>query len=400
MALRQNGSTGPRAQQVLSDPPEDLLREMLRGLVQETIQQEFDTFMGAGSYERNPERQGWRNGSKPRKLKTRVGTLELRVPKDREGRFQPSLFERYERSEKALVAALIQMYVNGVSTRKVSKIVVQLCGHTISASAVSAVTKRLDAEIEAWRNRSLADRNYPYLIIDAHYERVRREGRVLDTAVLWVIGVSEDGYREHLGLWTGASESRESWGAVMEDLVKRGLTGVRYMVSDEHQGLVQSVRRYFPEAEHQRCTVHYLRNARSKITSKTLQREVKDALKDCWAAPDRAEAEARLARLVDRLRPQLPGLTDWLEETFGDTIAFHSLPAGEHRRRLKTTNSIEHDHAEVRRRSRVVRIFPDVDALIRLLGALAMERNEQWLERRYLTFDESHGVKDPLGHAA
>jgi putative transposase len=398
MALRQNGSTGLRAEQA-SHPPEDLLREMLRGLVQETIQQEFDTFMGAGTYERSPERRGWRNGSKPRRLKTRVGTLELRIPKDREGRFQPSLFERYERSEKALVAALIEMYVQGVSTRKVSKVVAQLCGHTISASAVSAVTKRLDTEVEAWRSRSLAGRSYPYLIIDAHYERVRREGRVMSTAALWVIGVSEDGYREHLGLWTGASESLQSWGAVMEDLVKRGLTGVRYMVSDEHQGLVQSLRRYFPEAEHQRCTVHYLRNVRSQISSKALQQEVQAALKDCWAAPDRAEAEARLHRLLDRLRSTLPRLAEWLEETFGDTLAFFSLPAGEHRRRLKTTNSVEHDHAEVRRRSRVVRIFPNEPALIRLLGALAMERNEQWLERRYLTF-EDHEAKETLAQVA
>jgi putative transposase len=372
MALRQNGSTGLRAEQA-SHPPEDLLRGMLRGLVQETVQQEFDTFMGAGTYERSPDRRGWRTGSKPRKLKTRVGTLELRIPKDREGRFQPSLFERYERSEKALVAALIEMYVQGVSTQKVSKVVAQLCGHAVSASAVSAVTKRLDMEVEAWRRRSLAGRTYPYLIIDAHYEGVPSEGRVMSTEALWVIGVSEDGYREHLGLWPGASESLQSWGAVMEDLVKRGLMGVRYMVSDEHQGLVQSLRRYFPEAEHQRCTVHYLRNVRSQISSKALQHEVQAALKDCWAAPDRAEAEARLHRLLDRLRSTLPRLAEWVEETFGDTLAFCSLPAGEHRRRLKTTNSVEHDHAEVRRRSRVVRIFPNQPALIRLLGALAME---------------------------
>ena len=265
---------------------------------------------------------------------------------------------------------------------------------------MSAVTKRLDAEVEAWRSRSLTGRRYPYLIIDAHQERVRREGRVLSTAVLWVIGVSEDGYRGHLGLWTGASESQQSWSAVMQDLVERGLSGVRYVVSDEHQGLVQSVRRYFPEAEHQRCTVHYLRNARSHGTSKAIQGEVRDALRDCWAAPDRAEAEARLVRLVDRVRPALPRRADWLEETFGDTLGFFSLPAGEHRRRLKTTASVEHDHAEVRRRSRVIRIFANETSLIRLLGALAMERNEQWLERRYLTFEEEHTGENPLAHVA
>lgn len=395
MALRTNGTTRGGADQVPAlEPSEDLLREMLRGLVQETIQQEFETFMGAGPFERAEGRRGWRNGSKPRTLRTRVGTLALRIPKDRAGLFQPSLFERYERTEKALVAALMEMYVQGVSTRKVSAIVEQLCGHTISASAVSTITKRLDAEVEAWRRRSLAGRSYAYLVIDAHYERVRREGSVRSTAVLWVVGVSDEGYREHLGLWSGSSESRESWGAVFEDLIKRGLEGVEYVVSDEHLGLLHALRRYFPNAAHQRCTVHYLRNMRTLVSSRERQAMVTTALKDAWTAPTRAEAEARLQRLLDAVRSELPRLTEWLEESFGDTLAFYALPAGEHRRRLKTTNSVEHDHAEVRRRSRVIRIFPNEAALLRLLGALAMERNDQWLERRYLMFTKDSTMEE------
>lgn len=376
------------------DAPEDLLRAMVQGLVQETIQAEFDQFIGAGPFKRSDTRRGWRNGFKPRTFKTRVGKLVLRIPQDRQGRFQPSLFERYERSEKALIAAMIEMYVHGVSTRKVSKIVEQLCGHLISASAVSAVTKKLDDEVTAWRRRSLAGKRYPYLIIDAHYEQLRREGSVRSTAVLWVVGIDEDGYREHLGLWTGSAESLETWGAVFRDLVDRGVAGVEMTVSDEHLGLVQALKRYFPHAAHQRCTVHYLRNALAHVSSTTWKQEVRDGLRDVWAAPSREEADERLQRLVVKARKPVPNLAEWLERTAHQTLTFLDHSAPEHRRLLKTTNSMEHDHAEVRRRSRVVRIFPNEASLIRLLGALAIERNEQWLERRYMVFKSDPSTKD------
>ena len=376
------------------DAPEDLLRSMVQRLVQQTIQAEFDQFMGAAPFERGPGRRGWRNGYKPRTFKTRVGKLVLRIPQDREGRFQPSIFERYERSEKALVAAMIEMYIHGVSTRKVSKIVEQLCGHLISASAVSAVTKKLDDDVMAWRRRSLAGKRYPYLIIDAHYEQLRREGSVRSTAVLWVVGIDEEGYREHLGLWTGSAESLETWGAVFRDLVDRGVAGVEMTVSDEHLGVVQALKRYFPHAAHQRCTVHYLRNALAHVSSDTWKQEVRDGLRDMWASPTREEADGRLQRLVAKARKPVPNLAQWLEDTAHETLTFLEHCAPEHRRLLKTTNSMEHDHAEVRRRSRVVRIFPNEASLIRLLGALAIERNEQWLERRYMVFKTDAGTND------
>ncbi len=378
--------------------PVDAMRAMLRGLVQETIQQEFDAFLGAQPFERSPERRGWRNGSKPRVLKTRVGQLELRIPKDREGRFQPSLFERYERSEKALVLALIEMYVHGVSTRKVSRIVEELCGHLLSASAVSLVTKKMDTELAAWRQRSLADRRYPYLVIDAHSERVRREGAVRSTAVLWVVGISSDGYREHLGVWTGSSESLESWQAVCKALVERGLTGVRYVVSDEHAGLVQALRRYFPDAVHQRCQVHYLRNAMSYVSARGRQQAIRTALRDAWSAPTAAVAMTRITHFAALVRKAVPRLAEWLEETFAETLGVYALNDPEQRRKLRTTNSMEHDHAEVRRRSRVVRIFPNEASLVRLLSALTIARNEQWMERRYLTMTED--TSDTLRHSA
>ena len=394
MTFHSNANLPQSRGQGRPDAPEDLLRSMVQRLVQETVQAEFDQFMGAAPFERGPRRRGWRNGYKPRTFKTRVGKLVLRIPQDREGRFQPSIFERYERSEKALVAAMIEMYVHGVSTRKVSKIVEQLCGHLISASAVSAVTKKLDEEVTAWRRRSLAGKRYPYLIIDAHYEQVRREGSVRSTAVLWVVGIDEEGYREHLGLWTGSAESLETWGAVFRDLVDRGVAGVEMTVSDEHLGLVQALKRYFPHAAHQRCTVHYLRNALAHVSSDTWKLEVRDGLRDVWAAPTREEAEERLQRLVTKARKPVPNLARWLEDTAHETLTFLEHCAPEHRRLLKTTNSMEHDHAEVRRRSRVVRIFPNEASLIRLLGALAIERNEQWMERRYMVFKTDAGTND------
>lgn len=399
MTFRKNTSIGQLGGQAAGDGPEDLLRAMVQRLVQEAIQAEFDRFIGAGRFERTATRRGWRNGFKPRTLKTRVGKLVLRIPQDREGRFQPSLFERYQRSEKALMAALIEMYVHGVSTRKVSRIVEQLCGHMISASAVSAVTKKLDEEVEAWRCRSLAGRRYRYLIVDAHCERVRREGRVLSTSVLWVVGIDQEGFREHLGVWTGSAESLESWGAVFRDLVDRGVAGVEMVVSDEHLGLVEALRRYFPHAAHQRCTVHYLRNALSHVSTAAWKRDVRDGLRDVWAAPSREEAEERAQRLISKLRKPAPKLADWLDETIHDTLTFLDRVAPEHRRLLKTTNSMEHDHAEVRRRSRVVRIFPNEASLIRLLGALAIERNEQWLERRYMAF-KPEAKQEAVTHAA
>ncbi|HEX6532941.1 MAG TPA: IS256 family transposase [Gemmatimonadaceae bacterium] len=364
--------------------PEDALRTMLQHLIHETLEREFQQFLGAARFERSPERRGVRNGHRRRRLLTRVGSLELKVPRDRAGAFQPALFARYQRSEQALVLALIEMYWQGISTRKVSAVVEQLCGATISASEVSALTKTLDASLAAWRSRGLGAKAYPYLVVDAHYERVRREGQVRSTAALWVIGVGADGYREHLGVWLGASESGASWRRVFEDLVKRGLTGVRYVVSDEHAGLVDAIRRYFPDAAHQRCQVHFLRNARDHVSSEDLRQRVRDGLRNVWSSATCEEADARLVRLGAELRPKSARLADWLEQHAPDTLAVYALADREARRRLATTNSIEHDHAEVRRRTRVVRVFPNEASFLRLASALAVERNEQWLVRRYV----------------
>lgn len=365
-----------------ADP--DALRQLIEAAVQQTLEREFAQFLGAAAYERTAERQGVRNGTRPRTLVTRVGRLTLRVPRDRASAFEPTVFARYQRHEQALVATLAECYLQGVSTRKVRHVVETLCGETVSASTVSAATKRLDATLAAWRTRRLDAQPIPYLIVDAHYERIRREGQVLSTAILWVVGVRADGYREYLGCWTGGAESAQTWSAVFRDLAKRGLHGVRYVVSDEHLGLKAAVQRYCPGAVHQRCQVHYLRNALAKVSTPARQQQLLAGLRDVWAAPTRAEAERRGAALATALRPTLPAVAEWVDHTLGETLGFYALPEAEARRRLRTTNALEREHEEIRRRTRVIRIFPDEASYLRLVTALAADRSDAWAKRRYI----------------
>lgn len=360
------------------------LRQLVQAVVQETLTREFAQFLGAVPYERTDARQGVRNGTRPRTLVTRVGALTLAVPRDRAGCFAPTVFARYQRHEQALLCTLTECYVQGVSTRKVRAVVETLCGEPVSASLVSAATKRLDATLATWRARRLDGEAMIYLIVDAHYERIRREGQVLSTAALWVVGVRADGYREHLGCWLGAGESTATWGRVFRDLTARGLHGVRYIVSDEHAGLRAALQRYCPDAVQQRCQVHYLRNAFTKVSTPARQQALLGGLRDVWAAPTRAEAEQRGTALAAALRPTLPAVADWLEATLGETLGFYVLPEPEARRRLRTTNALEREHEEVRRRTRVIRIFPSETSYLRLVSALTMDRNDTWAKRRYL----------------
>jgi len=380
MAFEEKTRAWPAGEQA---PVPDVFRQMLKTMVQETLRTEFERFLGAAPYERTSTRQGYRNGSYARTLTTRVGRLVLDVPRDRAGVFRPSLFAKYERSEQALVLAMIEMYFHGVSTRKVSAIVEELCGTTVSASEVSALTRKLDATLTAWRERRL-ETPYPALIVDAHVEQVRREGHVRATAALWVVGVTPEGYREHLGLWVGASESEASWGQVYKDLVERGLHGVTYVVSDDHVGLRAALRRYFPDAVHQRCQVHYLRNALNKVSSEALHERLHVGLRDTWSATTRPEAEGRIRRLIAELRPDAPRVADWLADTHDDTLACYALSRDDVRRKLRSTNAVEGHHHVIRRRTRVICIFPHEASLLRLLTALAIEQNDRWRHHRWI----------------
>jgi transposase-like protein len=254
----------------------------------------------------------------------------------------------------------------------------------VSASEVSALTRKLDATLCTWRERPLQETPYPALIIDAHVEHVRREGHVRSTAALWVVGVTPTGYREHLGVWMGASESEASWASVFKDLVERGLRGVTYVVSDEHAGLGSALARYFPEAIHQRCQVHYQRNALAKLSSDHAQLVMRQGLRDAWQAPSQEEAAQRIQRLAAELRPLNPRAADWLLDTHHATLACYVLERDTVRLLLRSTNSLERHHREIRRRTYVINIFPHEASVLRLITALTIEQNDRWSRKRWM----------------
>jgi len=315
--------------------------------------------------------------------------LELLVPKDREGRFQTELFEKYQRNEKALVLSIMEMYVQGVSTRKVKKITEELCGLEISKSQVSTLVKGLDKEIQQWRKRPLGKR-YPYLVVDARYERIRRDGSIIPQGVLIVVGIDTEGYREVLGVWCADSESEESWSMVFRELKERGMTGVRYVVSDNHSGLVDAIHRHFQGAQWQRCQVHFIRNVLSKVPKKDRGR-ILAYLRDITGASDIETARKRLGEAVDILQVSHPKAAALLDDHGEEMLAVYALPE-HHRKRMRTTNMLERFNQELKRRTRVVRIFPNEQSCIRLVSALAMEENENWLERKYLNMETEEDV--------
>lgn len=389
MARKGNDNELKAVWQEAAATGEDGMRRMMERVVQQVLEAEMTSFLGAEAYERTGERKGYRNGYKPRTLKTRVGELELMVPKDRDGQFQTELFERYQRSEKALVLAVTQMYLEGVSTRKVRDITEALCGLEISKSQVSALSQKLDAEIEQWRQRPIG-KVYPYLIIDARYEKVRRGGEVISQGVLLAVGVSEEGHREVLGVWTADSESEASWGDVFSDLSRRGLRGVRYVVSDDHQGMVRAIERHFQGVVWQRCQVHFVRN----ILNHTAAREkaaVLAQLKAVTDAPTLTAARKAVAEAVETLARRSPRAASWLDANGEEILSVYQLPEW-HRKRMRSTNMLERVNQEIKRRTRVIRIFPNEQACVRLVSALMMELNQEWMERVYLSMEGQAAV--------
>jgi len=342
-------------------------------------------FLGAGPSERTGERRGYRAGYYGRSWITRVGKLELRVPRDRSGQFSTELFERYQRSEKALVSALAEMYVQGVSTRKVKAITEELCGHEFSAATISRINQGLDDTLECFARRRL-DEAYPYLILDARYEKVREDGVVRSQAVLIALGINEEGRRQILGVELANRESTTSWRDFLSGLRQRGLHGVELVVSDHHEGLKHAVREVIPESVWQRCYVHFLRNCLDHLPRKADD----DCLRELrWLYDRRNIDEARkdLAAWLERWQSKYPKLTDWVEESIEETWTFYRLPLPHHKH-LKSTNMLERFNEEIRRRTRVVRIFPNPSSCLRLIRALAAETHEGWLEdSRYLNMD-------------
>ena len=369
----------------LVEQDKDMLKELVRKCVQEVLEGEMADALGASKGERTEGRRGYRSGYYERKLITRVGTLDLRVPQDRDGRFSTELFERYDRAERALVTTLVEMYVQGVSTRKVKAITEELCGHEFSASTVSRATKMLDEQLRSFAERPL-DEAYPYLILDARYERVREGGVVSRRAVLIAIGINHDGRRCVLGVDLANRESKTSWRDFLVRLIERGLHGVEFVVSDDHEGLKQAAIQTFVGALWQRCYVHFLRNALDHLPRK------KD--NDCiielrWIYERRTvvEAQADIANWLKKWQGQYPKLCDWVEENIEETLTFFRLPPAHHKH-MRSSNLLERFNEEIRRRTYVVRVFPNEASTLRLIRALAAEQHEEWQEgSRYLSME-------------
>lgn len=359
--------------------------KLLEKVFDAVLQSQASEQLNADPYERSDDRISYRNGYRTRSLTTRVGTLILHVPKFRDGNFSTELFERYQRSEKALILSLMEMVVQGVSTRKVQEITETLCGTSFSKSTVSALCQNLDPIVAAFRNRPL-ERHYPFLIVDAIYMKARDDQRVKSRGFLIATGVNEEGNREVLGFEIADSESEESWSRFFESLKARGLRAVDLVSSDNHGGLKNAIQKQFQGASWQRCQTHFSKNLLDKV-SKKYRAEVKTALTDLYNAPDLKEAKSRKERMLAIYEETAPKAMGLLDEAFDDITAVFALPQP-YRKRLRTTNGIERLNEELRRRERVIRIFPNDQSLIRLMGAVLMEHHEKWINgKKYFNMD-------------
>jgi transposase-like protein len=352
----------------------DGLKALLETLLNQVLQTQASDQLQATPYERTQERQGYRNGYRERSLTTRIGTLTLQVPKLRQGSFTPDLYERWQRSEQALLACMVEMVIQGVSTRKVSAVVEELCGTEISKSSVSALCQRLDPQVSAWRERDLKEATYPFVLVDALVIRVRIDGRVRQRSLLLATGVNREGYRQLLGLSLGDKESQDSWGAFFTALKQRGLSGVDLIVSDSHSGLVNAIHTHFQAAVWQRCQTHLCRNVLAACPE-TAQESLHKALRRLFEADTPQAARQELSKILSVFQTSAPKACDCLEAAFEDATAVLALPE-RYRKRLRTTNSQERLNEEIRRRERVIRIFPNEASAERLMGALLMEFDE------------------------
>ena len=359
---------------------------LLEQVINAVLNKQAAEQLNAEPYERNDDRVTYRNGYREREITTRVGTLTLRVPKFRDGTFSTELFNSYQRSEQALILSMMEMVVHGVSTRKVGEITETLCGTNFSKSTVSALCKDLDPIVDSFRTRPL-NGHYPFLIVDAIYMRARENHTVRSKGLLIATGVNRDGCREVLGFTVADGESEISWSEFFEDLKARGLKDVDNITSDNHGGLRNAIKKHFSTAVWQRCQTHFSKNMLDK-TPKKLQPEMKQALNDMYNAPDIEKAKLRKTQIMEKFEKSAPKAVSLLDESFDDVTAVFSLPE-KYRKRLRTSNSIERLNEELRRRERVIRIFPNEDSLIRLMGAILIEQHEKWVSgKKYLDMTE------------
>lgn len=386
MTHQVHPTTIDEAIELLSEHGFDGMAHAMQLLVNECMKIERQQFLGVGPYQRSEDRNGRANGFKPKRMKTRVGALDLRVPQVREAdeNFYPSALEKGTRSEKALRLALAEMYVQGVSTAKVSKITEQLCGCEISSSEVSRVAAGLDEELEKWRNRPLGEMKY--LILDARYEKIREGGCVVDCAVFIAIGVDPDGHRSVLGVSVSRSEAEVHWREFFKSLLARGLHGVELISSDAHAGMAEARKACFTGVPWQRCQFHLQKNALDHAPTEAIKAEINDDLRGVFDAADAKAASEQLQRVVGKYEESAPKLAAWIEENVPEGLTVFRLPTS-HRRRLRTSNMLERLNREVKRRTRVATLFPNEASLLRLVTAVLMEQSQEWeTGKRYVTF--------------
>jgi transposase-like protein len=361
--------------ELLAEHGFDGMAQAMEILFNEAMKLERAAALQAQPYERTAERRGYANGFKPKTVNTRLGPLELQVPQTRNIPFYPSSLERGERSERALKLAVAEMYVQGVSTRKVAAITQQLCGLDVSSMQVSRAAELLDQELEAWRQRPLGET--PYLILDARYEKVRHGGSVVPCAVLVAIGILPDGKRSVLGVSVSLSEAEVHWRDFLASLQGRGLHGVRHITSDDHSGLKEARQARFPGVAWQRCQFHLQQNAMHHVPKVAMRPEVAADLRLVFDAADAAEARRQLDLAVKKYEVSAPKLADWMEANVPEGLTVFQLPSA-HRKKLRTTNGLERLNKEIKRRTRVATLFPNEASALRLVSAVLMEITEDW----------------------
>jgi len=376
--------------EVLLSEEEDVFRLLMERLLNVLMVAERQAYLQAEPYQRTPERRDQANGFKPKTLKTRLGPLSLRVLQVRKGSFYPSVLSKGMRSERAAWQILAEMYVHGVSTRKVATLVEEALGLEVSSATVSRAAQELDETLRAWRERPLGEQACPYLYLDAHYEHVRVDGQVRDVAVLVAVGVCADGHRRVLGVEVALGEQEVHWRQFLQRLVARGLRGVQLIISDDHHAGLRAARQaVFGGLPWQRCQFHLQQNAQAYVPRKAMQAEVAGRIRAIFNAPNRPQAEQQLKALVAEMEKRAPRLARWLEENLPEGFTVFAFPEG-HRRKLRTNNITERLTREMRRRSRVVSIFPNEAACLRLMSAVLMEQDEAWATGRlYLRFEDA-----------
>jgi transposase-like protein len=361
------------------------MAEAVRIMLNEAMRIERSRVIEAEPYQRTERRKGYANGFKPKTVDTRLGAITFEVPQTRNVEFYPSALEKGVRSERALKLAIAEMYVQGVSTRKVTEVMQQLCGLDVSSAQVSRATQLLDEELTAWRQRPIGE--IPYLVLDARYEKVRHGGSVVSCAVLIAVGITPKGHRSLLGVSVSLSEAEVHWREFLGSLQERGLHGIKLIICDDHTGLKAARQARFAGVPWQRCQFHLQQNAGHYVPRVEMRSDLAADLRAVFDAPDRAEADHRLEMAVRKYEKSAPKLTTWLSDNVPDGLAVFALPAA-HRRRLRTSNLLERLNKEIKRRTRVATLFPNEAALLRLVSAVLMEISEEWeTEKIYLRME-------------